>query len=212
MDPANTSTSPAEGPPAARRLPAWAGPVLVFVVAFGAFANTLGNGFTFDDTWLILENERIDDPGYLRYMLFEVEHLWRPVKRISLMADHALWGRDRPGGFHLTNIFLHAGACLLLHALALRLGLARAGALAASLLFAVHPIHVEAVANISHRKEMLAVVFCLLAFLAWLASRTAGRPRAPLTALVGRFLPAGRRSGRMRVVFVVVLEPPGDLL
>src|SRR5207244_3930911 len=53
------------------------------------------------------------------------------------------------------------------------------------LLFAVHPVHVEAIANISHRKEPLALLFYILGFLAYLEAR-AERPHAPLMRLWSR--------------------------
>ena len=46
--------------------------------------------------------------------LFEREKLWRPLKRISLMVDYAIWGPEHPGGFHATNLLFHAATALLL--------------------------------------------------------------------------------------------------
>lgn len=166
--------------------------LLVFAVAALVYANTLYCGFTWDDQWLILENRRIQDPSYIRFLLLEQKHLWRPLKRMSFMLDYYLWGRDRPAGFHLTNIVFHAGASVALYAFALRLGLRRVGAAFAALLFAVHPVHVEAVANISHRKEPMALLFYLLAFLAYLRARD-DEPTSLVTWL-GRGLGLWRRG------------------
>lgn len=145
----------------------WLWPLLVFLVGAAIYANTLGCGFTWDDEWLILDNPRIDDPSYIKYMLFE-RTLWRPVKRISLMLDYHLHGEERPGGYHATNILLHALVCLVLYFVVLRLGKSRRLAGVTALLFAVHPVHVESIANISHRKEPFALLFFLLAFLCYL--------------------------------------------
>ena len=198
-------------PPPSGSLPAsgsarWLCPLLVVLLAVGVYANTLRCGFTWDDQWLILDNTRLTDPaervGYIKYMLFE-KTLWRPLKRISLMADYAIWGRDRrgggdggvvamllhlvsgPGGFHATNTAFHAGACLALYFLALRLSSSRRLATLAALLFAVHPVHVEAVANISHRKEPMSLLFYLLGFLAYLRARPHSPGRVRFWAWLG---------------------------
>jgi tetratricopeptide (TPR) repeat protein len=148
---------------------------MVFLLAAAVYSNTLGAGFTWDDHRLIIVNKHIDDLDYIRYMLLE-RKLWRPIKRISLMIDYALWGRERAAGYHATNMMLHASVCLALYFVVLRLGRSRRLAGTAAMLFAVHPVHVESVANISHRKESLALVFYLLAFLAYL--RAADRSSA----------------------------------
>ena len=159
-------------------------PLLVTAVAIAAFASTYRAGFTWDDEWLILENPRIADPTYIKYMLFERE-LWRPIKRISLMLDYWLYGPHHPEGFHATNIALHAGVCLALYFFLLRLSGERRLSLVTSLLFALHPVHVESIANISHRKEPMALLFVCLAFLSYLAARSKDRPRGPVSRVLG---------------------------
>ena len=162
----------------------WLFALVVVAISAGVYVNTLSLEFTWDDDWLILENDRIDDPSYIRYMLFERERLWRPLKRMSFMLDYWLWGPDEveepkglyerlkgATGFHLTNLILQVGVCLALYALAMRLGLAPLTAAVAAVLFAVHPVHVEGVANISHRKEPMSLLFYLLAFLAYMGAR-----------------------------------------
>jgi tetratricopeptide (TPR) repeat protein len=91
---------------------------------------------------------------------------WIPLTWLSLMADAELFG-GWAGGFHLTNLLLHTAAAAILF-LALR-GLT--GALwksaAVAALFAVHPIHVESVAWVTERKDVLAGLFFALALLAY---------------------------------------------
>lgn len=169
----------------------WAAPLLVVLVAMGIYANTLANGFTLDDDPLILRNSRIGDLGYIKHMLFDRE-LWRPLKRMTLMLDFAIWGSGRPAGFHATNVMFHAGACLALYFVALRLSASRRLAAAAGLVFAAHPVHVEAVANIAHRKEPMALLFYLLAFLAFLRGRGTRPEPGPVATLLRRL---GREPG-----------------
>lgn len=70
-------------------------------------------------------------------------------------------------GYHLANIIVHTLASLLYYALIRRLALSRLAALYAALLFATHPVHVEAVTGVVGRADLLACVFFLLALLAY---------------------------------------------
>lgn len=91
----------------------------------------------------------------------------RPLREISLLFDYAFFGLD-PWGYHFQNIFWHALNCWLLYLLAVRLKLSLTVAWLSSLLFLVHPIHVEVVANSSHRKDSLALAFLLMALLSYM--------------------------------------------
>ena len=86
---------------------------------------------------------------------------WHPLTWISLMIDHEVWGLH-PGGYHLTNVLLHLVATLLLFVALHRLtgALWKSGFVAA--LFALHPLHVESVAWIAQRKDVLSGLFWML--------------------------------------------------
>ncbi len=87
---------------------------------------------------------------------------WHPLTWLSHMLDVRLFGM-RAGGHHLTSVVIHAaGAALLLVVLAGMTGSLPAGALAAGL-FALHPLHVESVAWVAERKDVLAGFFWMLA-------------------------------------------------
>jgi hypothetical protein len=91
---------------------------------------------------------------------------WFPLTWLSLMADASLYG-PYPGGFHLTNLVLHVLNVLLVFGLFVAMtGNPLRSALVAAL-FAVHPLHVESVAFISERKDVLSIFFGLLALLAY---------------------------------------------
>jgi Flp pilus assembly protein TadD len=83
---------------------------------------------------------------------------WHPVTWVSLMADYQLYGMN-PGGFHITNLIFHLANTLLLYWMLMSMtGSAwRSGVVAA--LFAVHPLHVESVAWIAERKDVLSTFF-----------------------------------------------------
>jgi len=88
--------------------------------------------------------------------------LWNPLVWLSFMLDHELFGLQ-PGGYHLTNLVLHILSTLMLFGLFKRMtGEIWKSAFVAAF-FALHPLHVESVAWITERKDVLSVFFGLLA-------------------------------------------------
>lgn len=146
---------------------------LATTLAVAVHLNSLGNGFAYDDLGVVRDNPEIRslanapqlfvEPYWPVLYGGEKSKLHRPVTLVSFAFDWALWD-GRPFGFHLTNVLLHALATALLVVLLLRLGGAW-GAAVGGALFAVHPVHVEAVANVVGRAELLAAaaVFAALA-------------------------------------------------
>ncbi len=157
--------SPGENPEIIDRIIRWIGDrdslclFLLFYICLFAYHDCPLVGFTYDDVPLILDNPFIRDWHNLPVLL----QGGRPVRALTLMLDYAVWGLD-PVGYHLTNLFLHLVAGLLGFRLLKELFQNRWIALAASFLFIVHPVNTEAVLGITHRKEMLAMIFLLLAF------------------------------------------------
>jgi protein O-mannosyl-transferase len=91
---------------------------------------------------------------------------WFPLTWLSLMLDAEVFG-DRAAGFHFTNVALHAANAVLLFALLARATGSRGKSAFVAALFALHPLHVESVAWISERKDVLSVFFGLLSLLAY---------------------------------------------
>jgi protein O-mannosyl-transferase len=143
--------------------------LLLLALAALVYANTLVNGFTYDDEGYILRNQAVQTASVTKlFQPTQGNHIFRPFAFATFALNWAL-GSDQPFGYHLVNLLLHAAVTLLLYLL-LRTLLAprpRGGILAfvAALLFAVHPIHTEAVASIVGRSELLAAA---LLFAAWL--------------------------------------------
>jgi Flp pilus assembly protein TadD len=153
-------------------------------VAAAAYANTLPNRPVLDDGWAVVDNllvRTFDLAGIFREQTGYAggETLagpYRPVATLSNAVSYALHG-SAPAGYHAFNVALHVIATLLVLALARRLlevvapGRARAGALGAALLFALHPVHVEAVAPLVARADLLAATGGLTALLLALGRR-----------------------------------------
>ncbi len=127
---------------------------------------------------------------------------WHPLTWLSHMLDVSLFG-TAPGGAHLHNALLHGANSLLVYLFLLKLGATRSWALPLSLLFLVHPQHVESVAWIAERKDLLCALFYLLALLAW----DSYRRRATLSSYVLSLLAflAALLSKAMAVTLPVVL-------
>lgn len=146
---------------------------LVAAVALAASATSLRNGFVYDDVPVVEEDPRIRalSPGLLTmpYWAGDVrDRIYRPLTTASLALDRAAGGGS-PFAFHLTNVLLHTVVCLLVFALARRVLDRGPGALVAALWFAVHPVHVEVVAGVVGRSELIAALGYLIAVLAWMA-------------------------------------------
>lgn len=165
------------------RLPA---SLLLAAAVLAALWPVLGNGFlAYDDDRYVTDNPKVQAgltaPGVA--WAFGSLHAanWHPVTWISHMLDTELYG-DRPAGHHLTSLLLHAANTVLLFLLLDRMtGLAWRSAIVAAL-FGLHPLHVESVAWIAERKDMLSTFFWLLAIAAYLGH--VRRPRASRYGLV----------------------------
>jgi tetratricopeptide (TPR) repeat protein len=91
---------------------------------------------------------------------------WHPLTWLSLMLDRQLFGPS-PAGFHLTNLFFHIANILLLLLVLKQMTKAIWQSAFVAALFALHPMHVESVAWITERKDVLSTLFWLLAMLAY---------------------------------------------
>src|SRR5712691_7632625 len=144
----------------------------VALCAVVVYLGALWNRFAFDDLPIVLWNSLFGRPGAW-WRAFGASY-WPPelgggMYRPLTISTYALdWLVGRIAWFHAANLLWHAGASVALAAIARRWSGERA-ALAAGLVFAVHPVHVEAVANIVGRAEVMAALFVLLAVYAALA-------------------------------------------
>lgn len=127
---------------------------------------------------------------------------WHPLTWLSHMLDVELFGLS-PGAHHLVNAALHAVNGAVLFLVLERMTGVRWRSAAVAALFAVHPLHVESVAWIAERKDLLSTLFGLLAIGAY--GRYAARPGAKRYALVLLCFAASLLSKPMWVTFPFVL-------
>jgi protein O-mannosyl-transferase len=159
------------------------GALVVAVLVVLLYLPALGNGFVnWDDDIYVYANPQITSMASASlWRAFTHIHAssgnWHPLTMVSHAVDYAVWGL-RPSGHHLTSILLHGWNAALIVLLAVRLAQARGHALSkqgmlvagmvAGLLFGLHPLHVESVAWVSERKDLLAALFYLLGVLSYL--------------------------------------------
>lgn len=164
----------------------------LLLLAILPFLDGLLGDFTYDDKVIIRDNARLSTPQRAGEILTShyfgddpaTATTYRPVILLSYAVQRWLHG-NRPVGFHAVNVALHAGVTLLLAAWLLRLGWPRGPSLAASALFAVVPIHVEAVTSLVGRAETLAALLVLSSALLWLvATRQERTAKLPYSLLL----------------------------
>ena len=147
--------------------------VCVFLVAVTwlVFGQTLRHGFiNYDDPVYVYENAVVRSglTSHGTGWAFTHSHggNWHPLTSISHMLDCQFYGL-KAGGHHFTNVFLHTMAVLLLFLLLWQMtgALWRSAFVAA--VFAIHPLHVESVAWVAERKDVLSGVFFMLTLMAY---------------------------------------------
>jgi Tfp pilus assembly protein PilF len=156
------------------------GPALVGLVTLVVFLPTLGNQFVnWDDEVNLVSNSQFRGLGWaqLRWMFGNtLGGHYIPVTWLSFGLDYVLWGM-RPAGYHATSVALHTANAVLFYFVARRLLRAAVqadarsvtlGAVAAALLFSLHPLRVESVAWVTERRDVLMGLWAFLCVLAYL--------------------------------------------
>src|SRR5439155_9770900 len=199
-----------------RRLFVAAGLGALLTVA--VYWNSLSNGLVHDDVSAIERNEAVRDPTDLRTIFLTPSWKargdlttisYRPLSTWTLAVDYAFHG-TKPFGYHIGNVIGHAAVTILLVVLARATGLSITSAGLAGLLFAVHPVHTEVVANGVGRAEVLAAALALLALL--LGRRAAWRGWDLPASLAAASAYGVALLAKEHTVALLLMLPLGDLL
>ena len=149
------------------------------LLATAAYTNALSNGFVWDDTTQILQNAALRPGAPWRPLLTSdvwafahpgspaKDNYWRPLQMLSYKAIVQMFGFSALP-FHALNLVFHVAATLLAYAIGIQLTRRIAPSVAVAVLFALHPMHTEAVDWISALPELGCAVFYFLAFLLFL--------------------------------------------
>lgn len=175
--------------------PPWVAGVPVLLAVIAAYLPALRAGFIWDDDDYVTENETLRSADGLRRIWFELGATpqYYPLVHTTYWIEYRLWGLD-PLGYHAVNVALHGLNAVLLGLLLQRLRVP--GAWLAAALFGLHPVHVESVAWITERKNVLSGTFYLAALFAYCGFARRGDDDGPR---------AGRRYGLAWLLFALAL-------
>ncbi len=184
----------------------WFAALTVALLAVAASISGLANGFALDDIQIIAQNDRIHSlTGSWRVFLQAYwppesgGSLYRPLTSLGFAIQWAI-GNGSPLPFHVVSIALYATVSVAFLRFAEAVGDVRVAWLAAAL-FAVHPVHVEAVANVVGQAELLSALCAILAMSSYLRGRlTESMPGPRIAGIAGLFA-----AGLMFKEHVIVL-------
>lgn len=192
----SNSPAQAAARPKAPKIPAgpgfwrlyWLPSLILMALSFALYGASIGYGYLLDDQMVIWENQYVQQGfaglrkifaydsfmGYFKEQKFLLEGgRYRPLSLATFAMEVGLFGKDKPAIGHFFNILLYGLTAIVLFRVLLRLFPIQEGgrwyfslAFIASLLFVVHPLHVECVANIKGRDEILALLGSLYALYA----------------------------------------------
>ncbi len=178
----------------------WPFAILLLLAAL-PYLGILRNDFvyTYDDKPLILDSAYVHSAQHLREVLTSTlfsnqgapggPPYYRPVAKLGFMLCYQVFGPSA-AGFHLVSLLLNMAVVGMLFLFADRLFTSRLAAFAAAALFAIHPVHVEAVAWISSVTDIEVTFFYLLTFWCFLgiAAPDGGRKPWAIAAMIGSFI------------------------
>jgi len=163
----------------------------LFFIVFLVYLPTLRNGFVWDDDSLTQNVLLKTGSGLWKIWtspsaLSEYEKHYWPLVYSTFWVEYKLWDLN-PFGYHLINVFLHSLNAVLLWIILRRICVP--GSYLSAVIFALHPVHVESVAWIIERKDVLSGLFYLLSFLTYthFDSKVSHKPSAPIMYALSLF-------------------------
>jgi tetratricopeptide (TPR) repeat protein len=173
--------------------------IILGVISFLLYANTLWNGFVMDDVIVLKENTIVQQgfsgipellrTPHMRGYLVIPNDLYRPFSLVMFAIEYEFF-KLSPGGYHFFNIVVFAGCVILLFLFLDKFFNKQRTAVAfmAALIFAVHPIHTEVVANIKSRDELLCFLFAFWALNFFMSYMNSGKMSKLILGVVTLYL------------------------
>jgi len=181
--------------------------MLLAVVVIVLFWQVQYHDFIFyDDNLYVTENSHVQkglNPENLAWAFSATENgFWHPLTWLSLMLDYQMY-KLNAGGYHWTNVLLHMACTVLIFLVFFRMTHSPGKSALIAALFAVHPLHVESVAWVSQRKDVLSAVFWFVTMLMYV--HYAEKPGRCRYLFVVLFYMMGLMSKPMVVTLPVIL-------
>jgi len=152
------------------RIPVWLLSALLAVVTLALYWPAMRHDFVYDDKLYVTMNVHVQNGLTLADVKWAfsnpVASNWHPLTMLSHMLDRQLFGL-KPWGHHLTSVLLHVVNTVLVFLLLVRLTGAMWRSVLVAALFGLHPLHVESVAWVAERKDVLSTFFFLLTLRAY---------------------------------------------
>jgi hypothetical protein len=205
-----------ESPTLPRRWTGYLAPLFAAVVGAVSYLPQMNYPFVYDDVSIIVRNRTVSGGDWSRSLTrpywprrLSIDPLYRPLTTLTLRINHEFSGASATG-YRITNALLHSLCCALVALLAAHLWRSPWAGLVGGLLFAVHPLHAEAVSLVVGRAEILAALFILWILLRHLQHLTRGRPPSVrydlTTALLFLLALASKEHAVFLLPAVVVLD------
>lgn len=162
--------------------------VLIAVIIFLAYCPSLNNGFTnWDDNVVLVENLLVHSLNFenlWKIFTSTVQKVYVPLTMLSFSIEYHFF-KLNAFVYHFDNLILHILVSVLIFIFAQKIGLKRSAAFLGALLFGVHPMHVESVAWVTERKDVLYSFFYMLALIHYWEYLEGKKQKYPLTILWG---------------------------
>jgi protein O-mannosyl-transferase len=164
--------------------------LLIILAGFFVYANSLGNGFVYDDLLVVEDKPFLSSLGNVKYLFTKEyfvgsgEFTYRPLVTFTYMVDYYFSG-DNAFGYHLTNVLLHIANSMLFYWFLINLlpfvfdekkRKIIPIALLASIIFCIHPVQTETVNAVAFREDLLMVAFAFASLLCFIKSNSFKKP------------------------------------
>lgn len=178
--------------------------IILSVVCFLAYSNILGNDFVFDDEKFIVDRpETRSLGGALSAFTTEEYGIYRPIRTIVYFIAFKLFGLNA-FFYHLFSILMHITVVVLIYFIIKKLFDERL-AFFSSILFGVHPIHIERVTNATGSFDIVGLIFYLIAFYSYVLFREKNTKKYLIISLISAFIGVFSSEELLTLPFMILL-------
>jgi len=141
--------------------------LIIFLLTFAVYFNTLSNDFVWDDHYFVFREEIKEISNIPSFFLNDVEGVYRPLREVFYTLTYNVFG-ENPLFYHLMSLLLHIGISVTIFLFVRKLTKKTFLSFLTALFFGIHPIHTEAVSFITSSFDNFGVLFMFLSLLFYL--------------------------------------------